>query len=394
MTLARHLRHVFFYMSALLKQSNYSGPLGRFGSIKVDLFAAYQKRLSEGWQPDAAQARAVMRLQSLAKALQSDLETAPRGLWLYGPPGRGKSQMLDMFMDALPTPNKRRVHFHAFMAELHRRLNAMPPAEPTLVGRRKPDLVERLAAEIASEASVLGFDEFYLTNLPDAMFLGRLMQALFKQGTVVVATSNWNLPDLFQGGLNRDRFMPLLKLLEEHMEPINLTEGLDYRLRDGKNEASTYIMNKRGESTEAELEVLFSEYAQGSTGKPLPFLHAKRQAGSVVWATFSELCDQPLGRLEYQQLADRFQTVMIEGIPQLTANEADCALRLATLIDILYERGHRLVISSSVPPQAICTAGAAAQVFERTVSRIIQMTNSQGMFEGEGCQSAGFSSSV
>lgn len=362
--------------------------------MKVDLFAAYQQRLSQGWQPDAAQARAVMRLQTLAKALQSDLSTPPRGLWLYGPPGRGKSQMLDMFMDALPFPNKRRVHFHAFMAELHRRLNAMPPAEPTLPGRRKPDLVERLAAEIAAEAAVLGFDEFYLTNLPDAMFLGRLMQALFKQGTVVVATSNWNLPDLFQGGLNRDRFMPLLNLLEQHMEPVNLTEGLDYRLRDEKGEASTYIMTKRGESAEAQLQVLFEDYAQGASGKPLPFLHAKRQAGSVVWATFAELCDQPLGRLEYQQLADRFQTVIIEGIPQLTPAEADSALRLATLVDILYERGHRLVISASVMPQCICTQGAAAQVFERTISRIVQMTHSQQFFGESGCQSGHLSSPI
>ncbi|TKW61497.1 MAG: cell division protein ZapE [Blastochloris viridis] len=382
-------------MSVLLKHYDNYGPLGRFGSMKkVDLFAVYQQRLNEGWQPDAAQARAVMRLQTLAKALQSDMDTPPRGLWLYGPPGRGKSQMLDMFMDALPFPNKRRVHFHAFMAELHRRLNAMPPAEATLPGRRKPDLVERLAAEIAAEASVLGFDEFYLTNLPDAMFLGRLMQALFKQGTVVVATSNWNLPDLFQGGLNRDRFTPLLKLLEQHMEPINLTDGLDYRLRETKDQASTYIMTKRGESAEAQLQVLFEEYAQGEAGKPLPFLHAKRQAGSVVWATFSELCDQPLGRLEYQQLADRFQTVIIEGIPQLTSTEADSALRLATLVDILYERGHPLIVSAAVPPSQICRAGAAAQVFERTTSRLVQMTHSQGDFHQEACQSSGLPASI
>lgn len=386
LTLARHLGHGFKHMSALLKRNDSDGPWGRFGSMrKVDLFAAYQHRLAQGWQPDASQARAVMRLQTLAKALQSDMDTPPRGLWLYGPPGRGKSQMLDMFMEALPFPNKRRVHFHAFMAELHRRMNAMPPAEETAPGRRKPDMVERLAAEISTEAAVLGFDEFYLTNLPDAMFLGRLMQALFKQGTVVVATSNWNLPDLFQGGLNRDRFMPLLRLLEAHMEPINLSEGLDYRLRGVDGEASTYILDKRGESTDAELQVLFGEYASGTAGKPLPFLNAKRQAGSVVWATFSELCDQPLGRLEYHQLADRFQTIIIEGVPQLTPAEADRALRLATLIDILYERGHRLIVSAAVPPQRICTSGPAAQVFARTTSRIVQLTHSQGVF-GDGCQ--------
>ncbi len=348
--------------------------------VRVDLFASYQKLLQQGWQPDAAQARAVMRLQSLANALQSDLATPPKGLWLYGPPGRGKSQLLDMFMEQLPMPNKRRVHFHAFMAELHKRLNAMPPAP--LEARHKPDLVAKLAAEIGAEATVLGFDEFYLTNLPDAMFLGRLMQALFKQGTVVVATSNWALPDLFQGGLNRDRFLPLLRLLEANLDPIDLGNGLDFRQHGGiaaEEGASTYILTRAGESADAQLAVLFADHASGRTVAAPSFLHARKAKGSALWATFSELCDKPLGRQEYQQLVTSYQTIVIEGIPQLTATEADSALRLATLIDIIYEHRRRLIVSAAVPPQRICTKGAAAEVFQRTASRLIELTNARNL---------------
>lgn len=361
---------------ALAHQFSYQVPR------KVDLFSSYQKLISNGWQPDASQARAVMRLQSLANALQSDLSEPPKGLWLYGPPGRGKSKLLDMFMESLPQPNKRRVHFHAFMAELHKRMNAMPPSPLDM--RHKPDLMAKLAAEIAQEATVLGFDEFYLTNLPDAMFLGRLMQALFKQGTTVVATSNWALPDLFQGGLNRDRFTPLLKLLEANMDPVDLGNGLDFRQhgkagKGRKPQPNTYLIMPRGESSDAHLSVLFDEFATGSTPKQPNFLHAKRARGGALWATFSELCDQPFGRAEYQQLATTYKTLVIEGIPQLTAAEADSTLRLTTLIDIMYEHRCRLVVTAAVPPAEICIAGPAAQVFQRTASRLIELTNAQNM---------------
>lgn len=349
---------------------------------KVDLFSSYQQLIARGWQPDASQARAVIRLQSLANALQSDLAEPPKGLWLFGPPGRGKSRLLDMFMESLPQPNKRRVHFHAFMAELHKRLNAMPPSP--LEMRHKPDLIGILASEIAQEATVLGFDEFYLTNLPDAMFLGRLMQALFKQGTTVVATSNWALPDLFQGGLNRDRFLPLLRLLEANLEPVDLGNGLDFRQhgksgKGARKEPNTYLIIPAGESADAHLSVLFDDFATGPSRKVPPFLHARRAQGNAVWATFAELCDKPLGRIEYQQLATTFKTIVIEGIPKLTAQEADSALRLATLIDIMYEHHCRLIVTAAVLPSQICTSGAASEVFQRTASRLVELTHSQSL---------------
>lgn len=332
----------------------------------VDLRKAYQQLLLNGWRADAAQAMAVSRLQSLANALMTDLQHPPKGLWLYGPPGRGKSQLLDMFIAALPIPNKRRVHFHQFMDELHRRLHAMPP---------KPgeDYIQRLADEISHEAAVLGFDEFYLTNLPDAMLLGRLMQALFRKGTVVVATSNWPLPELFQGGLNADRFMPLLRTLESKMEPLDLGDSVDYR-QHIKPTVSQYVLDTDGESAAAQLTVLFEEYAEGPAAPALSFLTAKRRQGGAIWLTFQEACEKNLGRSEYQQLSAIYNTVVIEGIPQLTVSDADAALRLATLVDILYEQRRRLIISSHVPAAQICQKGPAAQVFQRTASRLAEMT--------------------
>lgn len=346
-------------MSAVLKFNQFVAP-------KVDLLTSYQSLLEKGWKPDAAQAFAVTRLQNLANALMSDMAHPPRGLWLYGPPGRGKSQLLDMFMSSLPMPNKRRVHFHQFMDELHRRLHAMPP---------KPgeDYIQRLAREINMEATVLGFDEFYLTNLPDAMMLGRLMQSLFKMGTVVVATSNWPLPGLFQGGLNRDRFLPLLRTLETHLEPLDLGGNIDYR-QVQKPLTSQYVIETSEESPTAHLNVLFQEFA-GGRDIPVPaFVSAKKHKGGALWLTFAEACERALGRAEYQEISKNFNTVIMEGIPQLKANEADAALRLATFIDILYENHRRLVVSSAVPPHDICTEGTAAEVFQRTASRLVEMT--------------------
>lgn len=329
---------------------------------KVDLMGPYRARLAAGWQPDAAQALAVTRLQNLASALMSDMATPPKGLWLYGPPGRGKSQLLDMFMEKLPFAHKRRVHFHAFMDELNRRMHAMPP-------KAGEDFIGRLAKEINAEATVLGFDEFYLTNLPDAMLLGRLMQQLFAQGTVVVATSNWALPDLFQGGLNRDRFLPLLRTLERHLEPLDLGGSVDYRAV-GQGFVSDYIVVPAGESAVAQLDVLFEEYADGPKTKVPPFVQAKKVRGRAIWLTFAEACDRALGRREYQELVTGFNTLILEGIPKLMPHESDAALRLATLVDIWFERNRRLVVSAAVPAGQICVAGPAAEVFMRTASRL------------------------
>jgi cell division protein ZapE len=223
---------------------------------------------------------------------------------------------------------------------------------------------------------VLGFDEFYLTNLPDAMLLGRLMQHLFAKGVVVVASSNWPLPELFQGGLNRDRFLPLLRLMESKLDALNLSEGLDYRQRADKQAWGHYLMVPPCESAEARLEGWWYEVSEGPTVPAPRWLQAKRVGGSAVWLTFAQACQQSLGRTEYRELASTYRTVLLEGVPALTGLEADAALRLATLVDILYDQKRRLILSAAVEPAEIVKDGAAAEVFQRTASRLSELQRS------------------
>jgi cell division protein ZapE len=334
-----------------------------------DLHALYRVQLGQGWQPDASQVQAVNQLQSLLGALGSDCAQPPKGLWLYGPPGRGKSRLLDLFMQLAPTPAKRRVHFHTFMEEIHRRLHAMEDEK---------DILARLAAEIAAESTVLGFDEFYLTNIADAMLLGRLMKLLFAKGAIVVATSNWALPGLFQGGLHRERFLPFLRLMEAHLAPVDLREGPDWRQRGPGGPASDFLIAS-GAAAAKGLKARFETYAQGPEQPKLSRLLAdwrpRAQKGGAVWLTFAEACDKPRGRADYAALAGYFDTVVLEGVPVLGPKEADAAIRLVTLVDLLYENHRRLVVSAAAPMAQLCPAGDAAEVFRRTASRLAEMTS-------------------
>lgn len=345
-------------MVALLKQSQ---------PLRPTLLAHYQQLLAgNGCVADAAQVRVLTRLQHVLQALESDTPTPPMGLYLYGPVGRGKSWLMSLFYEHVTLP-KRRVHFHAFMQELHTRMHATT----TKLGQ---DLMRAVAAQLAEDCTVLCFDEFYITNIADAMLLGRLMEALFAQGIVVIATSNWSMDNLFQGGVNRDRFMPFIKTLQKYLEPLDIGEGRDYRSSGGALPAYYIVSGK--EPAGPQLEMLFEQFAVGQKAKLPADVEAKRHEGRACWFTFDALCERFLGREHFLDLVRCCDTVVLEGVPELTAYDANVALRLITLVDILYEHKKRLVMSAATSPEYLCVDGDAAEPFKRTASRMRQLTQS------------------
>lgn len=343
----------------------------RLAPAPINLMAVYQQQLDKfGYLPDAAQAAALVRLQNLATALQADTATPPKGLYLHGPVGRGKSWLMEMFCNAVTLP-KRRVHFHAFMQELHTRLH-------TTTTRPGQDLMQVVATQIAEEATVLCFDEFYITNIADAMLLGRLFQALFAQGVVIVATSNWAPEDLFQGGMNRDRFMPFIKQMTKMMDVVGIAAGRDYRLRgkqggSGDSLPAYYIVPSKRLSAVPQLEVLFDEFALGRETPLPPDLPCKKRDGRAAWFMFADLCDKSYGREQYLELMRACDTLVVEGIPVFTPAETDSALRFITLVDICYEHKRRMIVSAAAAPSQLCPQGDAAEPFKRTASRLMQL---------------------
>lgn len=334
----------------------------------------YQTMLADkGWVPDAAQTHAVVRFQHLATALMQDTDTPPKGLYFYGPVGRGKSMVMELFYQSITLP-KRRVHFHAFMNELHHRLH-------TTHSKPGQDLMQLVARQFADEATLMCFDEFYITNIADAMLLGRLFQALFKEGVVVVATSNWAMEDLFQGGVNRDRFMPFVKLMKQYLEPLDIGDGRDYRV-SGEGLPPYYIVAKKGDAARPQLEVVFQQFANGAKQNlPLELTAPKRHEGRAVWFMFEALCDKSYGREHYLELARAVDTLVLENVPVFTPTETDAAIRLITLIDIWYEHKRRLVISAADDPRRLCPQGDAAEPFKRCASRMLQLTSQHGVPE-------------
>src|SRR3954447_21566405 len=217
----------------------------------MSIHDAYNARLEGGWLEDEAQESAVAALSSLLKLLDTPAAT-PKGIYMYGPVGRGKSQLLDMFMQEIVHLPSRRTHFHEFMREMHQRSHDI----------KSGDTVQQITHDLAADVRVLGFDEFYITNIADAMLLGRLFEHMFKQGIVVVATSNWPIEDLFQNGRNRKAFIPFLRLLRNNLQSVDLGDGQDYR-RPGAPAWPLYLLDSP--QTPDRLQALFDAYASGDT---------------------------------------------------------------------------------------------------------------------------------
>src|SRR5438270_3092379 len=352
--------------------------------------ALYRELRQKGiLQPDPAQQLAVEKLQSLHRALlhyrpetglhgwfarfgfgPNGAVQVPLGLYLCGPVGRGKSMLMDLFFGVAPNPHKRRVHFHAFMLEVHDRIE-----RERRDGTARP--IDKVAADIAGEAAWLCFDEFQVDDIADAMVLGRLFTALFEAGVVVVATSNLEPDRLYEPGLHRELFLPFIALLKQKLYVLELDSGRDYRLARLAGRPVYHF--PLGETAHDALETAFAELTDDATGNRTTLLVkgrsvvVPRAARTVAWFSFAELCAEPLAAADYLAIAEEFTTIILEGIPRLAPGQRDAARRFNILVDTLYEARILLIASAEVPPEAIYAAGDGTFEFRRTISRLIEM---------------------
>lgn len=312
-------------------------------------------------------------------------ETVPRGLYMYGGVGRGKSMLMDWFYEAADFNPKRRTHFHAFMLDVHERINAWRKldkdgrrASPHHVRGAGDDPIAPVARAIASEAKLLCFDEFHVTDITDAMILSRLFEALWEnEGVVVIATSNRSPDTLYENGLNRGLFLPFIRMMPEHFI-IHAFEGeTDHRLR-ALTAAPVYHM-PLGQNAETAISAAWDRLTRGGTpvltelivqGRTLKF---PKTARGVLLSDFAALCDANRSPAEYLEIAQSFHTVIIENVPEMGAHMRNAAKRFVTLIDALYETRTKLVMSSAVEPADLYEKGDGAFEFERTVSRLMEM---------------------
>jgi len=364
--------------------------------MPVSIRTAYGERLSRGEiAPDTAQAAAVEALARLEGELNAAQEPgfsfslfrkreapAVRGVYLYGPVGRGKSMLMDLFFESAPVARKRRAHFHAFMAEVHAHVDAWrkgdSAARKARFGTAKGDDPILPTAElIAEQARLLCFDELQVTDIADAMILGRLFEALFARGVTLVATSNRAPDELYAGGLNRQLFLPFIDMLKQRLEVVRVAGPKDFRL-DRLKGAQVYF-SPVDAATERAFDALWLDLLDGAeeTGATVEVLGRKirlpRAAGGHLRASFASLCGQALGPQDYLAIAERFHTVFLEGIPNLSPDKRNEARRFVTLVDALYEARTKLVALAEAEPETLYPAGDGAFEFERTVSRLQEM---------------------
>lgn len=337
-----------------------------------------------GFIHDAAQAAAIERLDVLWQALVEfkgkrnrflgrslRKPPVPRGLYFWGGVGRGKSFLMDAFYGCVPYERKRRVHFHHFMAEIHKQLRTV---------NNEPDPLKIVAARIAREVRLLCFDEFHVSDIADAMMLGRLFTELFSHGIICVMTSNYPPDNLYPNGLMRSNFLPTIELLKANLDVLNVDGGNDYRLRELTREPLFHV--PANAEAEAKMAAMFERLAGAAPeaahtlsvlGREIPL---KRHVPGVVWFDFMAICDGPRAQTDYLEIASEYHTVFVSGIPKLAAKDSAIARRFTWLVDVFYDHRVKFVASSAVPPEEIYTEGLQASEFFRTASRLTEMQSS------------------
>ncbi len=341
-------------------------------------YAALARR--PDFRPDQAQQRAVDLLQKLYDELIAfkrfrdrpfvktlDLGTPPRGLYLHGGVGRGKSMLMDTFFANLPYRRKRREHFHAFMRGVHRSMAQL---------KNEADPLVTIAGDFAHKVRVLCLDEMHVNDIGDAMILGRLLEHLFANGVVLITTSNYAPDDLYKDGLQRERFLPAIAIMKRHLDVVSVDGPTDFRLR--QLEKVTTYYTPLGAATENKLADAFASLcphvgvadALTVNGRKL---HVKRRAPDAVWFDFAELCGTARSQLDYLEIAQEFHTVFLSNVPRLRADQANEARRFTWLVDILYDHKVKLVLTAEAPPELLYTEGLRSEEFARTVSRLQEM---------------------
>ncbi len=345
----------------------------------------YEAELAtRGYTADPAQLRAIDALDRCAtewaayKAQRSNAlkklinrPDIPRGVYLFGGVGRGKSFLMDCFYTAVPLNRKTRLHFHEFMREVHREL-----AE--LQGTVNP--LDVLAKRMSKKYRLICFDEFHVADITDAMILHRLLAALFDNGVGFVTTSNFKPDDLYPGGMHRDRILPAIALLNANLEVLNVDNGTDYRRRTLDRLKLYHV--PLGAKADAAMRDAFNQLAESADEDPVLHIesreiHARRKAGGVVWFDFKTLCGGPRSQNDYLEIATQFHTVLLSDVPQMPMRMASEARRFTWLVDVLYDRRVKLIMSAEVAPEDLYTEGPLAHEFPRTASRLNEMQSKE-----------------